>query len=142
MKTSSLWIIRIALIVQFLGVLAVPTLLAAEQAPRAMWMAEWQNPPQALALSESKGERTLGVLEIRDGKLSFVEQLGQVDWDLELSSVKRVAVVNNGRSIAITSLAGAEYVFSIMGFDLTPASPKKAMAVIDRAVQAMAANAR
>ena len=138
MKTSSLWIIRIALIVQFLGVLAVPTLVAAGQTTRAMWMAEWQNAPARV----ESGNRTLGVLEIRDGKLSFVEQLGQIDWELELSSVKRVAVVNNGRAISITAMTGTEYVLTVMGVDLTPASPKKVVASIDRAVQAIAANNR
>ena len=44
MKTTSLWIIRLALTVQFVGVLAVPSLVAAADSPRAMWMAEWLRP--------------------------------------------------------------------------------------------------
>ena len=44
MKTTSLWIIRLALTVQFIGVLAVPSLVAAAESPRAMWMAEWLRP--------------------------------------------------------------------------------------------------
>jgi hypothetical protein len=134
-KTSTLWIIRVALIVQFLGVLAVPTLVAAGEAPRAMWMADWQRP-------ESDGKRTIGLLSIRDGKLSFVEQVGQTDWELDLAAVKRVAVVNSGRSLSITSTAGAEYVLSIMEVDLTQASPKKALGIIERAMQTIAANGR
>ena len=34
MKTTTLWVIRIALAVQFIGVLAVPSLVAASDAPR------------------------------------------------------------------------------------------------------------
>jgi hypothetical protein len=46
MKTGSLWIIRLALTVQFLGVLSVPVLVAVAESPR------------------------------RDSNLTFVEQLG------------------------------------------------------------------
>ena len=44
MKTASLWIIRVALAVQFLGVLAVPALVAAAESLRGRWMAEWLRP--------------------------------------------------------------------------------------------------
>ena len=81
MKTTTLWVVRLALTVQFLGVLAVPSLLAASDVPRGMWMAEWQRPQVA--------ERTIGVLGVRDGKLSFVEQIGQVDWELDLPTAAK-----------------------------------------------------
>jgi hypothetical protein len=71
-----------------------------------------------------------------------VEQVGQTDWELDLAAVKRVAVVNSGRSLSITSTAGAEYVLSIMEVDLTQASPKKALGIIERAMQTIAANGR
>ena len=70
MKTSAIWIIRVALTVQFLGVLAVPAIVFAGESPRALWMAEWLNPRQAPALSESNG-RNIGVLVLRESTLSF-----------------------------------------------------------------------
>jgi hypothetical protein len=150
MKTTSLWIIRIALTVQFLGVLAVPTLLAASESPRAMWIAEWVNPNQGLALSEGRTSRsevraesngrTIGVLRIRDGKLSFVEQLGQIDWELELANVKKVATTS--RSLLIVSLTGEQYVLSIMEANMMQTSPKKAASLIERALESVATNNR
>ena len=97
MKTASLWIIRVALAVQFLGVLAVPAIVAAAESPRGIWIAEWLNPTNEPALSErrtSLGEdrlesngRTIGVLRLRENRLTFVEQVGQVDWELDLARV-------------------------------------------------------
>lgn len=133
MKPLTLWIIRVALTVQFLGVLAVPALLAASESPRAMWMAEWVRPGAA--------ERAIGVLKVRDGKLSFVEQVGQIDWELDLSNVKRVAAAN-ARELVITAVSGEEFVVSIMEANLTPASPKKAVAIIDHARESLATISR
>ena len=126
MKNSSLWIIRLALTVQFLGVLAVPTIVFAQESPRALWMAEWLRPHSI--------ERTIGVLKLRDGKLSFVEQIGQVDWQLDLASIKKVATVNGGRALLIVSITGDEYILSIMEANLTTASPKRAGSLIERAI--------
>ena len=159
MKMTSLWIIRLALAVQFVGVLAVPSLAAAADSPSAMWMAEWVNPILGPALSEGRTSlaegrpgsrgRTIGVLRVRDGKLSFVEQIGQVDWELDLASVQRV-VASNGPltslgasgSITIVSVTGEEFVVSILEANLTQAAPKKAIAMIERAVQSTATNSR
>ena len=127
MKPRSLWIIRIALTVQFLGVLAVPALVATADSPRGLWMAEWLRPHSI--------ERSIGVLKLRDSKLSFVEQIGQVDWQLDLSRVKRIATVNGGRALLIVSVTGDEYVMSIMDADLTPSSSKRAQATIERAIE-------
>jgi hypothetical protein len=44
MKPRTLWIIRAALTVQFLGVLAVPLLVAAAESPRGTEVAEWFRP--------------------------------------------------------------------------------------------------
>lgn len=134
MKTTSLWIIRLALAVQFVCVLAVPSLVAANESPRGLWMAEWLR-PQAT-------ERTIGILRVQDGKLSFVEQIGQVDWELDLANVKRIAPINNGRSLFVASVGGDEYILSIMDPNMTTASPKKALAIIERAIQSLAANNR
>lgn len=136
MKTASLWIIRVALTVQFLGVLAVPTLVAGTGAPRAMWMAEWMNPIQ-----ESNG-RTIGVLRLRDGKLTFVEQIGQLDWELDLANVKRVSVAGGGKSVAVSAVSGEDFVVSIMDANLTQGSPGNAVAAIDRALQSITTNGR
>lgn len=144
MKTTTLWIIRLALTVQFIGVLAVPSLLAAADSPRAMWMAEWLN-AESEGLSPVARERegrTIGVLRVRDGKLSFVEQIGQVSWELDLASVTRLAVINGGRSLVIASVTGEEFVVSIMEANLMPASPKKAVSLIERAVKSVASNSR
>ena len=134
MKPASLWIIRLALTVQFLGVLAVPAIVGAAESPRGMWMAEWLRPHSI--------ERTIGVLRLHENKLIFTEQVGQVDWQLDLASVKRVAAVNGGRSLLIVSRTGDEYVVSIMETDLTPASAKQAGALIERAMQSPTAISR
>ena len=134
MRTGSLWIIRLALTVQCLGVLSVPALVAAAESPRGLWMAEWLRPHSI--------ERTIGVLELRNSKLTFVEQIGQADWQLDLSSVKRIATVNGGRSLLIVSVTGDEYLMSIMDSDLTPGSPKRVATTLDRALQLHGANSR
>lgn len=144
MKTASLWIIRVALTVQFAAVLSVPALVAAAESPRGTWMAEWLNPKKEPALSEwwtslSEGRhesngRTIGVLRLRDTRLTFVEQVGQVDWELDLARVRKIATVNGGRSLLIVSQTGDEYVVTIMESDLTPASAKTASALIGRAI--------
>lgn len=152
MKTTTLWVIRLALTVQFLGVLAVPSLVAASESPRGMWMAEWLNPTQWPALSQSNGlpsiarsateGRTIGVLKIRDGKLSFVEQIGQIDWELDLAGLKKVTPANGGRAISIVSVSGDEFVLTIMDPNMSQSSPKRAIAIIERAVQSLSANNR
>ena len=134
MKTSSLWIIRVALTVQFLGVLAVPAIVFASESPRALWMAEWFR-PHAI-------ERSIGILTLRDNKLSFTEQVGRDEWQLPLSSVRKVATVNGGRALRIVALNGDEYIVSIMEANLTPASAKRARATIENALQLQAANSR
>jgi hypothetical protein len=121
MKTSSLWIIRVALTVQLIGVLAVPAAVAAAESPRAMWMAEW--------LRSRAVERTIGVLKLRDGTLSFTEMSGQAEWSIDIASVKRVS---SGRTMTIESNSGETYVMSIMDSNLTQESPEKVVAMIDR----------
>jgi hypothetical protein len=123
MKTSSLWIIRVALTVQLIGVLAVPVALAAAQSPRAMWMAEW--------LRSRAVERTIGVLSLRDGRLSFTEAAGHAEWSIDVASVKRVS--NNSRTMTIESSSGEIYVMTIMDSNLMPGSPKKVVAMIESA---------
>lgn len=134
MRTASLWIIRLALTVQFLGVLAVPTLLAAAESPRGMWMAEWIRPQTV--------ERTLGVLALRDGKLTFSEQGGQAGWEVDLAGIKRVAQSTDGRALTVETAAGDQYVTAIMDGTLVRQSPKKALSVIERALQLQSANGR
>ena len=125
MRKSSLWIIRAALTVQLIGVLAVPVAVAASESPRGTWIAEWLRP--------GSNERTFGILTLRDGKLSFVEQSGDAKWQVDLASVKRVSAVN--RALIVESAGGA-YVVATMESNLTPTSPDKVVAVIDRAMQA------
>jgi hypothetical protein len=134
MKTGSLWIIRVALTVQFLGVLSVPAIVIAAESPRALWMAEWLRPHSI--------ERTIGVLRLRDHKLTFTEQIGQVDWELDLARIKRVATVNGGRALLIVAQTGDEYVVSIMDASLTPGSPKRAATTIERAIELQTSNGR
>ena len=71
---------------------------------------------------------------MRDTRLTFVEQVGQVDWELDLARVRKIATVNGGRSLLIVSQTGDEYVVTIMESDLTPASAKTASALIGRAI--------
>ena len=132
MRATSLWIIRVALAIQFAGVLAVPAVYAADEQPRAMWMAEW--------LRQETPERAIGVLRIRDGKVTFTEQLGQVDWEFDLASIKRV--VASSKSLTIVLASGKEYAVSVMEANLTPASPKKVAATLEHALQSIAATGR
>lgn len=134
MPTASLLIIRLALTVQFLGVLAVPALLAQAESPRGTWMAEWLRPQTA--------ERTMGVLTLRDGKLSFSEQVGQVGWEVDLANVKRVAPANDGRALSVQTVSGEEYVSVIMDASMTRTSPKKVLTVLERALQLRGAIAK
>jgi hypothetical protein len=136
MKPASLWIIRLALTVQFLGVLAVPTIVASVDAPRAAWMAEW------LRLRQHSIQRTVGVLKLRDAKLTFVEHAGQVNWELDLASIKKVATANGGRTLTIVSTTGDEYIVSIREANLSPASPNGARSTIEKALQLHTANNR
>jgi hypothetical protein len=136
MKPTSVWIIRLALTVQFLGVLAVPTIVASAESPRAMWVAEW------LRLRPHSIQRTVGVLKLRDGKLTFVEHIGQVNWELDLASIRKVGTVNGGRTLQIVSITGDEYIVSIKEANLSPGSPKGARSTIEKALQLHTANSR
>lgn len=155
MKTSSLWIIRVALTVQFLGVLAVPAIVFAGESPRALWMAEWlpalseRSASRSEVGHESKGVRMIGILRLSDNTLSFSEQ-GQDHWQLDLSSINRVAVVNgpstslraSGGALLVGSVGGDEYVVSILEANLTPATAKRARATIESAIKLQAAAGR
>lgn len=55
---------------------------------------------------------SIGVLKVRDCGLSFVEQVGQVDRELDLASVKQVAA--KGWTLSILSVTGEEFILSIM----------------------------
>lgn len=126
MKKSSILVIKLALLVQFFAILLVPVLVAADEAPRAIWMAEWIRPDAI--------ERTIGILRIRDARVSFIEQVGEVDWELDLASVKRVTAA--GGRVILTSLSGEEFVLVVMEPNLMPMSPKKVAATIERALHA------
>jgi hypothetical protein len=149
MKPASFWIIRLALTVQFLGVLSVPALVDASEAPRATWLAEWVNAASEPAPSEQRaslGEgpaesngRTIGVLRMRDNKLTFTEQIGQANWDLDLAAVKRVQSVQGGRALMIESLTGDRYIVRIIDANFAPGNPKRAQATLERAIEALAA---
>lgn len=144
MRPVSLRIIRLALAVQFICILAVPSLIAAAESPRGVWLAECLR-PQAADLSpgaRTAGERTIGVLRVRDGKLSFVEQIGQIEWELDLDRVEQVTVVNGGRWLSIVSVAGEEYVISIMNANMMRVSPKRVLAMIEPTAQSLAAHRR
>ena len=133
MKTSSVWIIRIALMVQFIGVLAVPALVASAESPRATWLAEWVS-PQA---RESNG-RTIGILKLRDARLSFDEQAGQ-GWAIDLPELKRVTI--SGRALIIESNSGEKFTVAILDSNMTMGSPKRVLSTIDRALQIAGASA-
>lgn len=135
MRKSSLWIIRAALTVQLIGVLAVPVAVAASESPRGTWIAEWLRPRRKGLSPEARERegRTFGILTLRDGKLSFVEQAGDARWQVDLASVTCVSAVN--RALIVESVGGA-YVVATMESDLAPASTNIVVEVIDRAMQA------
>ena len=126
MKKSSILTIKLALLVQFFALLSVPVLVAAGEAPRAMWMAEWIRP------DSGDLERTIGILRVRDAKVSFIEQVGEVDWELDLASVRKVAAA--GGRVTIASMRGDEFVVVVMEPNLMPMSPKKVATTIERAL--------
>ena len=133
MKPSSLWIIRVALTVQLIGVLAVPAAVAAAESPRAMWMAEWINATaeRLVGHSAQRDGRTIGVLKLHDGRLSFTEMSGHAEWSIDVASVRRVS--HNSRTMTIESSTGETYMMSIMDSNLTQGSPKKVVAMIESA---------
>lgn len=135
MKTKSLWIIRVALAVQFVCVLAVPVAVASSEAPRALWMAEWIR-------AELNSARTIGVLTLRDGKLSFKESAGQAEWTVDVTSIARVEPANGGKALAIVMDTDERYVVAVMEPNLEIASPKKLAAALERAIQFLVANKR
>jgi hypothetical protein len=132
MKKTSIVAIKLALAVEFVAILSVPVVVASNEGPRAVWFAEWVRPDVA--------ERTFGVFRLRDGAVSFDEQVGQGDWMLDLSSVKRVTA-SNGRVI-VTSTRGEEFAVVVMGPNMTAMSPKNAVAAIERAIQVVTTNSR
>jgi hypothetical protein len=138
MKTSTLSVIRMALAALILAIVLAPLSAAAGAArdERATWRAEWVRPQVEMS------SRSIGVLKLRDGKLSFAEQNGQLDWELDLGIVKRVATANGGRSLIVSAVTGEEFIVSIMQPDMTQGSPKKALSIIERAVHAQAASSR
>lgn len=97
-------------------------------------MAEWVRP--------STAGRTIGVLRVNDDKLTFVEQVGQANWEVDLTAVRRVTTAPGGKALSIVLVTGEEYVVAVMAMDLTPAPQKKALAILERAVQSVAANNR
>ena len=132
MKKTSIVSIKLALAVEFVAILSVPVVIASNESPRAVWLAEWVRP-------DAEG-RTFGVFKLRDGGLSFDEQVGQGDWVLDLSSIKRVSS-SNGR-VVVTSSRGEEFVVVVMGPNMTAMSPKNAVAAIERAIQVVTTNSR
>lgn len=135
MKSTSLRILKLALTVLFITcVLLVPSLVAAAESPRGMWMAEWLRPYSI--------ERTVGVLTLRDGKLAFSEQAGQDNWQVALTDIKRVATVNGGRAILVVTMAGERYVAAIMEANLTPRSSKSVLATVENALRQIGTNSR
>lgn len=146
MKTASMWIIRAALVVQFIGVLAVPVIVSAAESPRATWMAEWMNPSRSAEVSSpvasSSEGRTIGVLTLRDGKLWFREQRGQASFELDLADVKRVATANGGKALSIETMAGEQYLVAIMDATLMQSSPKRVVTTLERALDALSASSK
>jgi hypothetical protein len=97
------------------------------ESPRGMWLGEWLRPHSI--------ERSIGVLTVRDNKVSFSEEIGKPDWELELSRVNRVVTINAGCSLLIEAATGTEFIVSIMEADLTPGLAQHASSVIERAMQ-------
>ena len=136
MKRPSLRVVLLAFTVLSIGFLAMPEQVsAASESGRGMWLAEWIRPQ-----AQGSAPRSIGVLKLRDGRLTFAEQNGQLDWELDLASVKRLATANGGRALVVASITGDEFIVSIMQPDMTQGSPKKALSIIERAVQSLAAS--
>ena len=60
----------------------------------------------------------------------------------DLARVKKVATVNGGRALLVVSMTGDEYIVKIMEPDFTPGSPKRALSIIERAIELQTTNGR
>lgn len=134
MNRERFHVIRLLALSMLFVALVLTSGVHADEAPRGTWMAEWLRP--------NVEGRTMGVLTLRDGILTFAEQGGDGGWRVEVSTVKKVASANDGRALLVQQTNGTEYVVAIMKFDLMPVSPKKVMAVIQTAVQLNSATSR
>jgi hypothetical protein len=75
-----------------------------------------------------------GRLVVKDGSLTFFAPRGE--WTTPLAAIKRIArVKGSDRSFEIETVNGDMLRVAVLGPQLLPASPKKAIQVIQRAVR-------
>jgi hypothetical protein len=99
------------------------------------------NPRLEPALIESTG-RAIGVLRLRDNRLTFTEQVGQAEWQLDVAAIRKVSTINGGRLLVIESVTGDEYTVRIIEANFAEGNPKRAKATLERAIEALAATNR
>lgn len=112
-------------IAPLLGLLLWPVAASADDKPTsAYWMA---------AASNSSTVQW-GRLVLKDGMLTF--HTAQGDWQTPLSEIKRIVRVKDARrTFEIVTASGATLHLTILGAQMLPEPPQKAMQIIQRAVR-------
>ena len=112
-------------IVPLLAMLVWPVFASADDKPAsAYWMAAASNSPEV----------QWGRLVLKDGMLTF--HVARSEWTTPLSEITRVAFVKGADPILeIVTASGETLQVSILGPQLLPESPHKAMQIIQRAVR-------
>lgn len=107
-----------------LGMLVWPAPVSADdKATTAYWMAAASNTATV----------QWGRLVLKDGALAFYTTHG--DWKAPLHTIARVSRVNRGRTLEIVTASGSTLHLSILGPNMVPASPLKALQTIQRAIR-------
>ena len=112
-------------IATLLGVLVCAVPASADDKPTsAYWMAAAANSSTV----------QWGRLVLKDGLLTF--HTAQGDWQTPVSEIKRVVRVKHAqRTFEVVTASGATLHLTILGAQLLPEPPQKAMQIIQRAVR-------
>jgi hypothetical protein len=111
-------------IAALLGILVCPVTASADEKPAsAYWMASVSNSDTV----------QWGRLVLKDGMLTFHTSLGE--WKAPLYQIKRIVRVKDTKqTFEIVTSSGAALHLTILGPNMLPESPQKAMQVLQRAV--------
>ena len=112
-------------IATLLGLLLCPVSASADDTPTpACWM--------AAAVNSSTVQ--WGRLVLKDGLVTF--HTAQGDWQTPLSEIKRIVRVKHAKqTFEIVTASGATLHLTILGAQMLPEPPQKAMQIIQRAVR-------
>ena len=114
-------VLRIALL---LAVVAWPAPAAADEKPV---VAYW------LAATSHGGNIQWGRLVMKDGTLAFFTTEGT--WETPLAEITRISRVRGSQQFQIATASGSVLQLSILGPQMVPQPPQKAMQMIQRAIK-------